>query len=371
MLHRFPKNCCKEQFVIHNVNGNIGRIGAIEDGTCITARVAGVCTRRFSLDKQEVVLLTDIQRGESFSSDKPIFGNAKNGSADYELIPEYVIADSAGLSNSRTGAPRFKILSLGATTVDIFQNGILINTVALTEGQVTDVITTTTISTYLVQADGDILVQTSAGTITDTGTIFEPSDDLIGWSSQSVSLMSTPDGTTVSAYGTESDVVFNINATNPTTVFTTNELDGVTSTQDSFYDRRSAVRLQGSGLSAFSRADADGSNHTTFLPLEYMGDTHLIVHPSEFVAMVSDRPAVVTVTESDGTVSTVTLFRNSTNPLAPYSERIGITTGTAAFAAGLLLESDVPMHVVFQPKGLVAEVASDDETMSFSWNLRQ
>ena len=322
---------------------------------------------RLTLDKQEVVELA-LQKGTRICAKKCISGNGEFGASDYELVPEYIASNEAANNITRSGSPTFDILSIDATSVDIFLNGVFQSTQTLIPGQVTTHTSPTANGNYYLSANGDIIVQKKAGNTNDSGTILKPSNDIIGWASTTANMSSNPINQTFDAYHVNTNGATTQSTQTTHNVLNFNDFSNFANTEDEYYEPTSALRILGNGLYGSARGDSDGGNDTALLPLEFMTDTHLIPQPAEFIAMVSDHPANVTITEPNGTITNIILTKLSTDVQAPYSGRVGVINNTANFEAGTLLESDVPIHVVYQPEDAGAFGSDSDETISFGWN---
>ena len=357
-------------FCLWNISSDAGRISSFENANKIKIVNPDGSSRYFCLDRQQTLELT-IEPGAKIYSKFCVSGSGEgdlNAASQFEFVPEYIADPEVGFNVSRSGSPNMRILSFDATSVDIYFNDVLQNTVTLTPGEVTIYVAPTGNGNYYLQANGNIIVQKTSGTTNDSGTVLKPSDDIIGWSSTAAYISSRNGGNAFDAYHVNTTGATSQNANNPNNILNFNDFGNFANTEDEFYEPTSALRIIGTNLYGQSRGDSDGGNETAFLPLDFARDTHLIPQHAEFVAMVSDQPAVILVTEADGTTQTVTLTKSSTDPEAPYSARIGAANGISNFDEGMLLESDVPIHVVYQADDADAFSSSADETISFGYN---
>ena len=368
MLHRI--NQCKTDCLpecIWNISALQARIASFEDSNQVVWKRADGSKECFLLNRQEVIEL-NVQPGDKFYSKFHLSGSGRRNAAAFELVPEYIASDEAGFNVSRSGRPQLSILSLGATSVRIFFNDILQSTVSLTPNQVTTHTPPTANGNYYLEANGEFIAQKTAGVNADPGTIFRPSNDVIGWISTVGYLSSRLGGSAFRAFHVNTNGSLNQNANNPFNILTFADFANFANTEDEYYEPTSAVRILGQNLYGFSRADSDGGADTAFLPTDLLRNSHLIPQPSEFISIESIVPTTVTVTLPNGNVSTLTLAKGSTSVNAPFSGRLGSANGQTNFPAGVLIESGPGINIVYQPKGAGGFSSDDDETLSIGYN---
>ena len=357
-------------FCLYNLSSDTGRLTSFHNNNKVIITNPDGSREYLCLGRQQILEIA-IQPGAKLNSKFFLFGSGEgqlNQNSQFEFVPEHIASDSAGFNVSRTGAPNVRLFSLTATTADIFFNDTLQNTITLIPGQVVTYIAPTVNGNYFIQADGDFIGQKTAGNANDSGTFFRPADDIIGWASTAAFISSNPGGSPFDAYHVNTNGATSQNANNPSNTLNFNDFGNFNNTQDEYYEPTSAIRIRGTGLYGQSRGDSDGGDDTAIIPLEFMGDTHVIAHPAEFISAVSDQPAAINVTEADGTTSILNLTRGANDPFTPYSGRLGTNTNTANFDAGLILESDVPIHVVYQVEDGLAFASDTEETISFGYN---
>ena len=183
-MHLAYQTTCIEclPFCLWNISSDAGRISSFENANKIKVVNPDGSSRCFCLDKQQTLELT-IEPGAKIYSKFCISGSGEgdlNASSQFEFVPEYIADPEAGFNVSRSGSPNMRILSFDATSVDIYFNDVLQNTVALTPEQVTIYVAPTGNGNYYLQANGNIIVQKTSGNANDSGTVFRPADDILG-----------------------------------------------------------------------------------------------------------------------------------------------------------------------------------------------
>lgn len=296
---------------------------------------------------------------------KPLAIAGEEGTSGIGIYSDKYKGTTLATNASRYGGVDLNIYSLGATSADIYRNGALVNTIALTPN--TGTIFTQTgnyTGVWTVVANGEILGykrEDNAGN-GDPQPMMPLSNSIVGWAS-TIAYISNSFGVSTN-FTTESHLGTYTGVTG-TTYNIVNSVDlPHSSAQDNYYDIFVAIHTTSTdSLTASSRADSDGGSNTPHIPVDLLCDTHIIPEPTEFVSFMNENGSPVQVFDNGGNlITTVTPTRVNNN--AWYSERIGLPNGATNFAAGLKLVSSEPINVVYQPKGAGSYGSDDDELVS-------
>ncbi|MFK8137162.1 MAG: fibronectin type III domain-containing protein [Bdellovibrionales bacterium] len=113
---------------------------------------------------------------------------------------------------------------------------------------------------------------------------------------------------------------------------------------------------------ANSNADSNGYCSAPFVPTSMLKKKFALNTEAEYVAFASLVAGTITVTEPDGTVSTVDLVRSGINEFAPFKARL------TDLPAGTIFTSDSRYQAWYEPKGYTAYQSDDDETIMFGFD---
>lgn len=320
------------------------------------------------------VLETSAAKGDVFYCCEPIWGVGESGTFDVTLVPDYTAGSTVAGTISRSGSIQIELYSLGATSAQVYRNGGLVSTIALTPNAVT---TFTQGNPYTgswrVDANGPVMAFKRTQSGADSSIMATPTNRIIGWASSAAYIGKETSSATsqqFTAYSHRGNYTGNI----ATTYNIINSADLPHSgAQGSYYDPNVgmvAVGANGINLHGNSRADADGGNDTAFLPTSWMRTLHKLPQPCEFASINSLTNAPVEVRNPDGSLlTTLTPTKVNTDPNAPYSVRYGTPNNAANIPIGTEFYSTSPIQIVAQAKGGGAFGSDDDEFNSFGYNL--
>ena len=357
---------------LYNVGGATGvRIVSMDDNTKIWRNSENDFLGTINRDG---VLETTSVQGDVFYACGCIFGSGEEGNADIELMPDYLASDVLGATMSRYGGIDVSLYSLSANNARIFRNGNLEATLTLTPDTVTTFTKTGNyVGNWKVEADGQILGfkrEDNQGN-GDSSAMMIPSTDILGWASTLAYIAKESGSATPLPFQVYSHLGNYTTGTIATTYNIVNSVDlPHTTAQDNYYDPRVNIRVQANeGLYGVGLADSNGGNCTALVPVDLLTTHHKIPQPAEYIAISAIEPATVDTFNPDGSFDqTITLTKVNTDPLAPYSARIGTIGATASFPVGYELVGSSPITVVYQPEDAGGFGSDEDEQNSYGYN---
>lgn len=367
--------CCFKQadFKLYNVGGaTTARVVSMTDNNAVW--INDESGYQGNLNRDEVLEIS-LAEGDVLYSCDYAFSGGELGSSDRVLMPDYLANDVLGFTASRYGGVQIKLYSLGATSADIYRNGVLVQTIALTPDNVSTFTQTGNYTgNWKVVANGQVLGFKSEDSPFngDSDIILKPSTDIIGWASTAAYIAKENAQAIGTAFQVYSHLGDYLTGTIATTYNIVNSIDLPHSTaQDNRYDPLVNIRVQSTdGLYGNSRGDGDGGNDTALMPIDLLRTHHKIPQPVEYVSISSEGTTTVDVFDETGTfVITLNTTRVNTNPLAPHAVRYGLPNGATNFPAGYEFVGSEPIMVVYQPKGAGGFGSDDDETISLGYNL--
>lgn len=320
------------------------------------------------------VLETSAAKGDVFYCCEPIWGVGENGTHDVTLVPDYTAGETLVATASRYSSIQLDLYSLGATSAQVYRNGGLVSTVALTPNAVT---TFTQGNPYTgswrVDANGPVMGFKRSQNGGDSSIMAVPANRIIGWASTAAYIGKQSSSATAQQFTAYSHLG-NYTGTIATTYNIVDSVDLPHNTaQDNYYDPRVGMIAVGVGvinLHGNSRADNDGGNDTAFLPTGWLRTFHKTPQPLEFASINSLTGAPVEVRDPSGVlITTLTPTKVNTDPNAPYSVLYGTPNNATNIPIGTEFYSSSPIQIVMQTKGGGAFGSDDDEFNSIGYNI--
>lgn len=346
-------------FTAINVGGaTANQLVAFEDDTTIQKDGVTLTT----IDKGDVLSIT----GTDFTvveADKPFFIAGRLGSGGNTNKANVVWATSAWVGNdflfnhNRSNPMRVKVYAFTDSNVSITDGGAPVTSQFIGAGT-GHVFTISTYGSYEMSSDGLIVAYTYANgngsQYVDPKPLLPSSKDIIGFASNSARVSSSTAGNNYTRYFSN-----NTSAADVVNAGTTDSFSG----SGTRYSGRSVRIKANDDLVANSYADADGNCSAPFVPVAFQKTRFGLNVKSEWVAFASTNAASVTVTQPDGTVTTINLTKTGTNTNTPYQAYMTATD----YPAGTLFESSDAFQMWYEPDN-DTNAANDDETVMFGWD---
>ncbi len=316
-----------------------------------------------------VVIVSDLDKGQTHN-----FVSAQNdvieGSAEFYVAGRagstagcggsgnivWSIKDWAGknfiFDGTRNGPHNLIVRAFEATTVEIYRDGALFDSQSIAaDTNHTFVIAPN--DQYEVISTGIIAAYVYSGAFIDSYPLLPARKDLIGVPSNAAYFSVAGAPTNYQRWYSDANA--------PTAgSFTNTALNTIAGTGTQYSGRALRV-IADDPISAHSRADSDGCQSAPFLPRSMMRKNYAINVVAEWVKFVSDKPAVVTVTEPGMAPTNITLSKTGTATEALYHFRL------TNVPAGTTFESADRMGVWYEPNTTVG-AAIEDETILFGWD---